>query len=526
VNAPPSEAAPFTPSQIKDQMELKRRNDAVRIREFDQLRKVIRLGREVPTLQVVYGASEAAPLRDGGPSIQDRGSILDKIDGAEAHLEQWWGSGSKRAPLSRPGSLKKTAPSKPAPLPADDDIDLDFTDLSALETLQKAASSTPAASSPAAPSPAAPPPGMVSKPLPAAAKPVRVPAMYAVLNKAATFFAEGDFDATQEALLTLLERPDLASESAERLNTALFEVYRCAGQRERYEALALDYAHRFGRSPPEWTQLDDGAPRQALSLQHAQAGASEAPFIWTCPALLDRAALDDCRARHAADGASRIAWEALEHLDPSVAMALPQLVHHWCDSPLHLHWSGTPMLLTAVQAQRQSGDAREGHAWWLLELDVLRILRQEQAFEDLALEYCVAFEVSPPSWSLARCQLQETEKSTDAVPLPSYTAPHVPAESTTAAASSAFELVGNLIGDHPAALQLLRQAGMGHHQISVSCARLGRVDSLAAAALLDWVKECNARGCKVQFTRLPRLVFVYLHLLGAEKLAGLSTAAR
>ena len=46
----------------------------------------------------------------------------------------------------------------------------------------------------------------------------------------------------------------------------------------------------------------------------------------------------------------------------------------------------------------QSGRRDPSDACWLLKLETLRFLGEQQQFEDLAIEYCVTYEVSPPSW--------------------------------------------------------------------------------------------------------------------------------
>ena len=38
---------------------------------------------------------------------------------------------------------------------------------------------------------------------------------------------------------------------------ALFDLYRATGQAERFDALAIDFAARFGRSAPLWVSLPE-----------------------------------------------------------------------------------------------------------------------------------------------------------------------------------------------------------------------------------------------------------------------------
>ena len=54
------------------------------------------------------------------------------------------------------------------------------------------------------------------------------------------------------------------------------------------------------------------------------------------------------------------------------------------------------------------GDGRElmtdaDPAFWMLRLDVLRLINQPVAFDEVAIDYCVTYERSPPSWEPSAC---------------------------------------------------------------------------------------------------------------------------
>ena len=49
-----------------------------------------------------------------------------------------------------------------------------------------------------------------------------------------------------------------------------------------------------------------------------------------------------------------------------------------------------------------SNDRGVNPAWWKLRMEVLRVMHRPDEFELVALDYCVTYEVSPPSWDSAR----------------------------------------------------------------------------------------------------------------------------
>lgn len=359
------------------------------------------------------------------------------------------------------------------------------------------------------------------------AKPTFTP-FESALRDTALLYAQGGFAAAQAKLVSLLAEPDLDSDSSELLFSSLFDVHRCAGQQDRFEALALDYASRFGRSPAEWFALQDAPPASA------QQPASAAPTTgstqqssWQCPATLDGQALEDWRAQHSANSPlCAINWSALRQIDQAAAPALAQQIAAWCAQAVELQWQGLAALLDALKIHMASGHPTPDPCWWLIQLDLLRMLEQPQAFEDLALDYCLVFEVSPPSWQETACTLLQSDgaqQTAHSASLPSLQSPD--GEAAKPIAYVDWELLGNITGSAPPALQHLRSATLQASEVSVSCARMGRLDMHAASSLLSWVKECNARACAVQFVHLPRLVLVYFQMLGMEKIASISAGS-
>lgn len=480
-----------------DAVKLKRRNDKVRDNEFNQLRRVIQSNRGGRPMEAPDVASFAGTnARNSGLGALERNSLINKIDKTEAHLDQWWGPGSARTPLTQ--QTPQTAPAELAM--ESDDLDLDFTDMVDLEESDSAIS----------PSVSAEPVVEYGSDQTAAER---------AMCDAALLYAAGEFQAAEELLVAQLAVPDLESASAEDLCFALFDVYRCAGQHERFEALAVTYATRFGRSPAEWFSVADSEPRTP-DLQH------QAVF-WRCPAVLDARAMADLLARLSdTDTACAINWMAVQQIDMQVQQALAAQIKKWTQRPVTLQWLGTGALMAALDTAKSTCFLAESETWWLIQLDLLCMSQAMQAFEDLALEYCVRFEVSPPCWTPVACTLGTTSTPPTQSAL---TASQQPEASATDAAGLAhhcnYELRGNITGDSPQALNKLREVSQSTKLVTVSCARLGRIDLQASQTLLSWAQERHEQRCETQFKLLPRLVWVYFYMLGMDQWASLSTGS-
>jgi ABC-type transporter Mla MlaB component len=505
---------------IKDRLERKRRNDAIKLKELNHLRAILQAGRGIKRPDFIEAGTPSALVRTSEVGKLERHSILDKIDGAEAHLENWWGTTTVPAPIAtaplergQPAAGSQAPilnPSTDTPAAFIDDMDLDFTAM--LEVTEQERTR---------PEPI--------RTAPMAIEEVTLTALESCLRDAALHHAEGEFDEARQLLANLLRDTSLAPEAAESLTFALFDVYRCTGQQNRFDALALDYASRFGRSPGEWFSLAELAapPGPGSPAQESRYGELAQETTWKCPAILDKHGLADCISRNsAAAPVSFISWEGLQHIDNSIASAFAVQLKTWCEQPVELQWAGMDALLAAVQMCKVSDDSARDAAWWLIHLELLRIQQQTEAYEELALEYCIAFEVSPPGWQPALCTLAKDgdfPASTDFA--------------TTAASSNYGETVarqspyancqlqGHLTGEARRALRTLRTASGSGGNITVSCGQLGRVDFNAASAILNWAASSNARGCQVQFICLPRLVLVFFEMLGMHKVASLSSGA-
>ena len=186
-----------------------------------------------------------------------------------------------------------------------------------------------------------------------------------------------------------------------------------------------------------------------------------------------------------------------------------------------------------LRAATPSGDRKVDQAWWRVRLDYLRLNGQADEFELVALDFCVTYEVSPPSWQRATCQFltladgaaDETMYSVvedgpadvaSGAPAMSAPAGFTPGNASGLPPSLDHELSGELLGDPAKALQGI-QAAEGQRALRVGCAQLKRVDFPAAGALLNWAAALESRGCEVQFVQLNRLVAIFFNVIGINE---------
>lgn len=350
------------------------------------------------------------------------------------------------------------------------------------------------------------------------------------LQDAAIHFAEGDSGSAETILLGLLQDSDVSEAAADVLASALFDLYRATGQQDGFDVVAMDYAERFGRSPGEWFSLPElleGHSEAAIIVPPQRAAVAAQDKVWESPGVLTCAAITDLRAHFTGPQAEwHVDWIALTDIEVDAAPMLAELFVYWSSHALELHWSGVESLINTLEARAPGDDASVDPLWWQLRLDALCILQQHDDFESLALEFCVLFEVSPPSWKASLCTFVRDQSASvfatlvdgpSSVPVddsPSLTAPF-----------ATCEMVGEVVGEAPEAMGRLRSSAESADHVVVSCALVVRMDFTAAGGVLNWVIELQSRGCYVQFIHVPRLVAVFFQLLGIDRYAQISVRA-
>ena len=584
----------YSKQMLKEMIERKRRNDFVRKREFDMLRKMRRS-------EVMAGQDPAARpsfFQSSMPSKpDDRATTLKKIDEIEAQMSmQWWktkhGEVSSRSggamssqvplePISGPGAaspLRSTAYTRTEP----QDLVADKPHAPARVEIEpmRAASLTPSGSTPPPRSAMAPlmpagstrqaplePLAVARTPLPGARPPARAVSagmpnagppsepggtssvgfsaskQFAIdveefahdpeLEEASIRFANGDDAGAEAGLMEVLGAKGARVDHDETWLT-LFDLYRATGRQEGFETAAIDFARRFGRSAPQWFSIPEAVGRMQAPAA-APAGGAQPPANWTCPATFGTQTLAAMSAAIAkAQPPWRLSWSKLNTIEEAAVEGLTRLFTQWANQTVQLRFIRADNFEQVLKHATPSGDKSVNPAWWKLRMEVLRVIHRPDEFELVALDYCVTYEVSPPSWESARCEYKPLQEDGSYVPghtivgdafhdsLSSgmsvgYSDTHAVGPNSQLASIATVELAGQILGDAKEALAMLENKLMGADLMVISCARLIRIDFSAAGSLLNWVSSRQIEGRQVQFVDVHRLVAAFFNVIGISE---------
>jgi len=575
----------YSREALKEMIERKRQNDFVRKREFDHLRK---LRRREPLINVDQAGRPSFFQSSMASSHDDRAETLKKIDEIEAQMSrQWWkgkqgeGDATRGAGFPHSEELRPEAgPTQPpmrsvlgkipgASVQRGEDSHFESTEASSLQPSgqwtdspvayipPQAAETAPTLPGSLAPASAAPAVPMAPPQFPTPSTPSMAPTMasrmpvgagfstqrlYAPvpadtltdpdLEEAAIRFANGDDAGAEESLLGALQGSNLRPDLAEAWMSALFDLYRATGQQARFDSVAIEFANRFGRSPPAWFSTPDLLKRSSASAAPAPAHPASAgsQADWRSPAALSAAALEELQALVRVPDPLLLDWSALSIIGLDAVTVLARLVAQWAVTPATLVFRGHAALERALLALTPSGDRTVDPLCWQLRMDALRIMRLQDAFELVALDYCVTYEVSPPSWQDPRCNcelqdlhdpqaLEEEDLRSNWGP-PNSTWGEDPLAGLTVPIGLedqppvVVELSGEILGDAADVLARLEAGREESSRLVISCARLIRVDFTAAGSILNWVAERQGEGCQVQFRDVNRIVAAFFNVIG------------
>lgn len=317
------------------------------------------------------------------------------------------------------------------------------------------------------------------------------------LEEAAVLYANGKVGETA-ALLNryLLDHPDSRDPLPWYM---LFDLYEASGQAAPFEDAAVDFAVKFERSPPTWS------PRN-----RPQAASQPAPVMVYGEKYGSLERVKQGRFFQDAELAPhvRLDFSKTQSPDEETAIALLGDILRLNDMKKPIELIGGPGFAVRLDAARQGGRLTE--SGWFLLMAVLQLLGKQEDFENIAVDYAVGFEVSPPS----------------------YTPPlEIPVRGgggsgPAVATGPSFPLSGAIVPGNEGQFLALKRFAADKQQVEVDLSQVSRIDFAVIGLLLETLIEISQAGCKVVFKEGNELVNTLLQLVGVNQFATVLGRAR
>jgi ABC-type transporter Mla MlaB component len=316
------------------------------------------------------------------------------------------------------------------------------------------------------------------------------PGLCAVLENAALLYASGQLMPARQVLEQGVAE-DNDAKASPLAWLALFDLLQRADDRSAFERLALQYVVAFERSAPGW---EEHAPNLRPGVRPATGGyfalagkltPANVPQIGHMLAATQKQAqvrLDLGSLTGADDAGAKLLADALSQLRKRQYALVLQ------------HPEKIRRALEAAVAQGR--DAGEGY--WGLLLELLQWQNDRETFENRAVDFAVAFELSPPSWE----------------PPPNGAAPAAAEAPSNPASAEMLCWQGTMIGPTDPQLAKFAEFRDSRSTVAIDMSAVDRIDFVCSGALLNAVTRTESQRKTVQIAGASPIIRALLLLIG------------
>jgi anti-anti-sigma regulatory factor len=277
---------------------------------------------------------------------------------------------------------------------------------------------------------------------------------------------------------------------------ALFDLLQRLGDYAEYDRLSLQYVVAFERSAPSREELGIQTRQGARPVAAGYVGLTGKLNAGHAPQIANLLAASQKQAQ------VRLDLGSLTGADNAGAKLLADALAQLRRRKYPLALQHPEKIRNALEHSVVQGRAA-GEGYWMLLLELLQWQNDHKVFEDRAVEFAVAFEVSPPSWE----------------PPPSSQ----PAEAAGDSAAPADAVTGNpemlvwqgtLLGASDPQLAKLAMFGEGRHAIPIDMGGIDRIDFVCAGAIFNAISRAETQRKSIQIVGASPIIRALLLLIG------------
>jgi len=313
--------------------------------------------------------------------------------------------------------------------------------------------------------------------------------------------------AAAAASLLKAEIKDAAGRNNKQAWLMLFDLHQAAQNRAEFDSLSMLFTVKFEQSPPAWAEGGDSAadPRRA------QPSRERKDLFTLKPNAEGEVApeIDKFLAFAQTHGSVRLDVAKLTGLSGEEAQLLASALAKLRKERMPMWFNHLESLEKVLRAAFNEKAQDEQKPYWTLLFELLILQGKPQEFEDLGLEYAVAFEVSPPNFEAYVNPVSAAKPSDEKSAPPSAAAPD----------EAGFALKGVLSTASANQIAELNAYAASRSEVAVDMSKVLRVDFAYTGAFCETVKALQAAGKRVILAGLNELNAALLEALGINRYA-------
>ncbi len=325
------------------------------------------------------------------------------------------------------------------------------------------------------------------------------------IYEAALLYSANHFQPAEIVLKDYLQTND--GKNSIRAWLMMFDIYQLTHKREEFDSLAMLFAVKFERSAPNWLESSDNPDPRRKEKRERKDLFVFAPAI--DGAIL--AEIDRFETMATQMGSARMDFGKIKSVRAEEAELLAIVLQRIRKARIPIWFNGLDPFATQLKQGINDKTGRpldETQGFWSLLFELYILDGKLQEYEDLGLEYAVAFEMSPPAW--------------EAVLRPTGTADGAADPSPSAASSSGadgFTLNGVIGLGSKEMLQQLSIFASSKSEVPVDMSGLLRIDFAATNMFFETIRAIHLSQKRVVLSNLNELVAALLEVFGMAKFA-------
>jgi ABC-type transporter Mla MlaB component len=318
------------------------------------------------------------------------------------------------------------------------------------------------------------------------------------LEEAAILFASEQVEATELILMNLIE-----NENYNALNPTawlmLFDLYQVTNNKPKFEQLSLEYVSKLEISAPIWRDPDS----QIAAPKEQKGFVPGISFSGKINAQISKQ-IDKLQQLAKQHTQLRLEFVRITDLDVAGCELLLKGFQILKKAKNELTVVGAHDLIKFTRSLVAVGRRDESDAPWLLLLELLQLVNDEPGFEETSIDYCITYEVSPPSFE---------------APKNKATAPSV-GISIEFVEPDRFALPKVIDGNPTELIEKISRFALDHQSVQLDCSQLDRIDFSSCGQLLSGLLPLSKQlNVSIEFHDANHLVIALLNAMGFKNIA-------